>query len=291
MKINDVLRGKGNQVVTISPEATVTELLALLAEHNIGAVVVSPDGSSVAGIVSERDVVRLWNGTPDAGEVRVSSIMTAEVATCGPDDHIDNLMRLMTDRRIRHVPVVVDGALTGTGQHRRRGQVPDRRARVRARTTVQLHQQLIHPAVARRGLQSVHGTDTTHGRELRYAAVRAASARRPTAAAGPTARAAAGPAGTRATRSRTGGSPDSRVPGTAASRTANRRTKVSRPTRASRSSRASSTKASSTRASRRTPGAACRTGCRGRSTPARSSRRRPACRPSCRSCSGCWAAS
>ncbi|GAA1663883.1 CBS domain-containing protein [Kribbella sp. NPDC056951] len=113
MKINDVLRGKGHKVVTIPPQATVTELLALLAEHNIGAVVVSADGSSVAGIVSERDVVRLLNGTPEAGEVRVSAIMTAEVHTCTPDDLIDNLMRLMTDRRIRHVPVVVDGALTG----------------------------------------------------------------------------------------------------------------------------------------------------------------------------------
>jgi len=113
VKINDVLRGKGNQVVTISPEATVTELLALLAEHNIGAVVVSTDGSAVNGIVSERDIVRLWNGTPDAGDVRVSAIMTAEVATCAPDEPIDDLMRLMTDRRIRHVPVVVDGALAG----------------------------------------------------------------------------------------------------------------------------------------------------------------------------------
>jgi CBS domain-containing protein len=113
MKINDVLRGKGNQVVTISPEATVTELLALLAEHNVGALVVSADGSAVSGIVSERDVVRLFNRTPDAGDVRVSTIMTAEVHTCTPDDLIDNLMRLMTDRRIRHVPVVVDGALTG----------------------------------------------------------------------------------------------------------------------------------------------------------------------------------
>ncbi|MET9270600.1 CBS domain-containing protein [Kribbella sp. NPDC003557] len=113
MKINDVLRGKGNEVVTISPEATVTELLALLADRNIGAVVVSPDGSTVAGIVSERDIVRLWNGTPDAGDVRVSAIMTPEVHTCTPDDLIDNLMRLMTDRRIRHVPVVVDGNLAG----------------------------------------------------------------------------------------------------------------------------------------------------------------------------------
>jgi CBS domain-containing protein len=113
VKINDVLRGKGNQVVTISPDATVTELLALLAERNIGAVVVSTNGSSVDGIVSERDIVRLWNGTPDAGDVRVSAIMTAEVRTATPDDLIDNLMRLMTEHRIRHVPVVVDGNLAG----------------------------------------------------------------------------------------------------------------------------------------------------------------------------------
>jgi CBS domain-containing protein len=113
VKINDVLRGKGNQVVTISPEATVTELLALLAEHNVGALVVSADGSTVAGIVSERDIVRLLNRTPEAGDVRVSAIMTEQVHTCGPDDLVDNLMRLMTDRRIRHVPVVTDGALSG----------------------------------------------------------------------------------------------------------------------------------------------------------------------------------
>ncbi|MDX6264836.1 MAG: hypothetical protein QOH84_6524 [Kribbellaceae bacterium] len=113
MKINDVLRGKGNQVVTISPEATVTELLALLAEHNVGALVVSADGSTVAGIVSERDIVRLLNRTPEVGEVRVSAIMTEQVHTCGPDDLVDNLMRLMTDRRIRHVPVVTDGVLSG----------------------------------------------------------------------------------------------------------------------------------------------------------------------------------
>lgn len=113
MKIQDVLRGKGTEVVTISPEATVRELLAQLAEHNVGALVVSADGRSLAGIVSERDVVRLLNGSADAYDVQVSAIMTEQVHTCGPDDLIDNLMRLMTDRRIRHVPVLVDGSLAG----------------------------------------------------------------------------------------------------------------------------------------------------------------------------------
>jgi CBS domain-containing protein len=113
MKINDVLRGKGAEVVTISPDATVRDLLALLAEHNVGALVVSGDGSAVAGIVSERDVVRLMHSDADALAAPVSSIMTAEVHTCTPDDHIDDLMRLMTEKRIRHVPVVVDDRLSG----------------------------------------------------------------------------------------------------------------------------------------------------------------------------------
>ncbi|WP_328991927.1 CBS domain-containing protein [Kribbella sp. NBC_01245] len=113
MKINDVLRGKGNEVVTISPEATVSELLALLAEHNVGALVVSADGRSVDGIVSERDIVRLIHRDPDGLRAQVATIMTAEVHTCDPDTHIDDLMRLMTDRRIRHVPVVIDGSLSG----------------------------------------------------------------------------------------------------------------------------------------------------------------------------------
>ncbi|MFC0628960.1 CBS domain-containing protein [Kribbella deserti] len=113
MKINDVLRGKGTEVVTISPEATVSELLALLAEHNVGALVVSADGRSVDGIVSERDIVRLIHRDAEGLHTQVAAIMTAEVHTCDPDTHIDDLMRLMTDRRIRHVPVLKDNALSG----------------------------------------------------------------------------------------------------------------------------------------------------------------------------------
>ena len=81
MKINDVLRAKsGHSVITISPEATVRDLLALLAEHNIGAVIVSRDGSAVDGIVSERDVVRKLHGNDEVLDASVQEIMTTVVA-------------------------------------------------------------------------------------------------------------------------------------------------------------------------------------------------------------------
>jgi CBS domain-containing protein len=112
MKINDVIRGKSNNdVITISPEASVRELLALLAEHNIGAVIVSGDGTAVDGIVSERDVVRKLNGNDGVLDEPVQQIMTAVVQTCEPGHDVDELMALMTEHRIRHVPVIDDGNL------------------------------------------------------------------------------------------------------------------------------------------------------------------------------------
>ncbi len=114
MRIAEVLKAKSSpDVVTIAPSATVRELVALLAEHNVGALIVSSDGSSVDGIVSERDVVRHLHGDPGVLEAEVASIMTAVVETCEPESVLDDLMKVMTDRRIRHVPVVVDGALAG----------------------------------------------------------------------------------------------------------------------------------------------------------------------------------
>lgn len=112
MKISDVVRVKGDRVVTIGSQATVRELLALLAEYRIGAVVVSDDGVSVHGIVSERDVVRRLNtGGAATLDVPVRTIMTAEVHTATPDDDLVTLAAAMTERRVRHVPVVVDGRL------------------------------------------------------------------------------------------------------------------------------------------------------------------------------------
>lgn len=90
-----------------------SELVHVLGEHNIGAVVVSSDGTTVEGIVSERDVVRQLARSGDALAATVSTIMTREVSSCTPQATIDELMHLMTEHRIRHVPVVVDGRLTG----------------------------------------------------------------------------------------------------------------------------------------------------------------------------------
>ena len=114
MRIGDVLGAKPSQeVVTIAPEAGVRDLIAALAEHNIGALIVSTDGSTVEGIVSERDVVRHLHHDGTVINNTVGAIMTTEVETCEKDVLLDDLMKVMTDRRIRHVPVVDDGVLVG----------------------------------------------------------------------------------------------------------------------------------------------------------------------------------
>jgi CBS domain-containing protein len=114
MRISDVLSSKPDQeVVTIAPDSTVRELLALLFRHNVGAVVVSTDGETVDGIVSERDVVRGLHENDSILDGAVSAIMTGDVATTDPHTPVDDLRVLMTERRIRHVPVVTDGRLVG----------------------------------------------------------------------------------------------------------------------------------------------------------------------------------
>lgn len=113
MRISEVLRRKGTAVVTIRPDATVRDLIRVLHEHGIGALVVSEDeGQSLVGIISERDVVRELNAM-GAGvlDQPVSALMTTDVHTCVPEDELEDLARVMTDRRVRHLPVVVDGRL------------------------------------------------------------------------------------------------------------------------------------------------------------------------------------
>jgi CBS domain-containing protein len=112
MLISDVIRSKGDLVVTVGPDDTVKTLIDRLDEHGIGALVVSTDGKTIGGIVSERDVVRrLHRDGAAVLEQKVSDIMTADVKTCSPEDNLETTARLMTDIRVRHLPVVAGGEL------------------------------------------------------------------------------------------------------------------------------------------------------------------------------------
>jgi CBS domain-containing protein len=114
MRVADVLRTKGSQVFTVRPETPVREFLDILVSRRIGACVLSPDGVSVVGMVSERDIAK---GLASRGagilDVPVSELATAIVQTAALDTTLDDLMRMMTDKRIRHVPILVDGKLSG----------------------------------------------------------------------------------------------------------------------------------------------------------------------------------
>ncbi len=114
MQVSVLLTGKGADVVTVGPDTTTEEVVAVLARHRIGAVVVSADGRAIDGVLSERDVVRALAADGAAALGRpAAELMTSTVVTCQPDTTVEELMATMTDRRIRHVPVVVDGALAG----------------------------------------------------------------------------------------------------------------------------------------------------------------------------------
>jgi CBS domain-containing protein len=114
MRIHELLRTKGFHVITVRPGATVLEVVELLKEYNLGAVVVSSDGRQVDGIVTERDVVRRLVDSTDFLTGPVSAIMTSDVRTCTAQDSVRSLMTTMTEQRIRHLPVVDDnGRLTG----------------------------------------------------------------------------------------------------------------------------------------------------------------------------------
>ncbi len=114
MRIAQVLRNKGAHVATIAPDASITELLDGLADQNIGAMVVLGESREVLGIVSERDIVRkLHEHGPEALRMSVSAIMTAIVATCDLDSSVDDLSELMTENRVRHIPVLEQDRLAG----------------------------------------------------------------------------------------------------------------------------------------------------------------------------------
>jgi CBS domain-containing protein len=114
MNVETILRNKGNWVATIRPDVTIAEAVDMLRRERIGAIVVSEDGNSVDGILSERDIViALADAGTDLLSRKVDEIMTRDVAVCEPGDTVGELMAEMTNRRIRHFPVVIDGRLCG----------------------------------------------------------------------------------------------------------------------------------------------------------------------------------
>ena len=114
MNVDAILKVKGDAVVTIRPTASVAEAVEALCRHRIGALVVSANGTEPQGILSERDLVHeLGSHGAALFERRVEDLMTKTVVTCGPQDRVADLMALMTERRIRHLPVLRNGKLAG----------------------------------------------------------------------------------------------------------------------------------------------------------------------------------
>jgi CBS domain-containing protein len=114
MYVRDILSTKGNRVTTIKPDATISSTSKLLSQHRIGAVLVTDATDKIMGIISERDIVRgLAAHGGEVADHSVTEFMTRDVRSCAPGDTIADIMAVMTTHRIRHLPVLEDGALAG----------------------------------------------------------------------------------------------------------------------------------------------------------------------------------
>ena len=114
MLVKQILKNKAGGVISIAPEASIAEAAELLAARRIGAVVVSSDGETALGILSERDIVReLGKRGTGCLQDKVESVMTRAIYACSPDDSADQVLETMTKRRFRHMPVMEDMRMTG----------------------------------------------------------------------------------------------------------------------------------------------------------------------------------
>lgn len=114
MRVSSIMKSKSGPVEMIAPDGVVHQAALKLRGKGIGSLIVSSDGQTIEGIISERDVLR---GLADHGaivlDMKVRELMTSEVITCAPDDDVETLMSLMTENRVRHLPVAEDGKLIG----------------------------------------------------------------------------------------------------------------------------------------------------------------------------------
>jgi CBS domain-containing protein len=114
MNVKGILDEKGRNVVTLGPEATLADAMRVLAEHSIGALVITKGGGRIAGILSERDIVRaIARDGAGALESSIASAMTAKVKVCHEDNTVNEVMEIMSVGRFRHLPVEKDGVLDG----------------------------------------------------------------------------------------------------------------------------------------------------------------------------------
>ena len=114
MKVREILAIKGEHVHTIEPDRTVLDAVALLVEHGIGSLLVRDAGGAVAGIISERDVLRVSRDrSGELGAIPVELVMTRDLVVCVPDDDVDYAMGIVTKNRVRHLPVMDGGRVVG----------------------------------------------------------------------------------------------------------------------------------------------------------------------------------
>jgi CBS domain-containing protein len=113
MKINSILTRKGSEIITIRPERTISDAVALLAKHNIGALVVVDAAGTLKGIISERDIIRKAAEAQDIFSLPVGDVMTKRVIVGVPEDDVISVAHTMTERRFRHLPIVDDDRLVG----------------------------------------------------------------------------------------------------------------------------------------------------------------------------------
>ncbi len=114
MKLAEVLRGKNQDIFRIKAGGSIAEAATALTEMKIGALLVEDDGGNIVGILSERDIVGgMGPHGADLHDVRVSELMTRDIIRCSPADTVNEAMAMMTDRRIRHLPVFDDNELVG----------------------------------------------------------------------------------------------------------------------------------------------------------------------------------
>ena len=114
MKVSEILTADDKDIVTIGDDHSITEVAGVMADHGLGAVVVTGEGGKLAGIISERDIVRALNRHGAAThDMRVAELMTSSLITCEPENSVEDVMKLMTEHGIRNLPVLQDGALVG----------------------------------------------------------------------------------------------------------------------------------------------------------------------------------